>query len=116
MARLASSAVVVDLTTHAAGLLIRSRLPRAIAAMEPGSDYLTAFAHRPPDRTTTIAGAIDPSDPVEANTLGFLRGDAPTAFGRHSNDLWCRKTRLAAPASTRSLPRTTTSHTGRTTR
>ncbi len=87
MVRLGSGAVGIDLTTYVAGLLIRGRLPRGIAAMDPGSDYLAAFAHRPPTETTTVAGAIDPAGPVEANTVGFLRGIAKTAFGGQPNDL-----------------------------
>lgn len=85
--RMASGAVAIDVSTYVAGLLIRGPLPRGIAAMDPHSDYLAAFAHRSPERTTTVAGAIDPSGPVEANGIGFLRGIAATAFGGHPNDL-----------------------------
>ena len=85
--RLATGAIAVDAGTRLAGLLILGGLPRGIAAMDVGSDYLSGFAHRALTATTTIAGDIDPTGADDANTVGFLRGVAGTAFPGQENDL-----------------------------
>jgi hypothetical protein len=87
MVRLASGELAVDLTTRVAGLLIRGRLPRGLAAMEPGSDYLAAAALQLLSETTTVAGDIDPHGPIDANAIGFLRGISADAFAGVPNDL-----------------------------
>ena len=62
-------------------------LPRGIAAMDVGSDYLSGFAHRVPSAATTVAGAFDARGPKDGSTIGFLRGVAPSAFQGQANDL-----------------------------
>jgi len=85
--RLATGAIAVDAATRLAGLLILGGLPRGIAAMDVGSDYLSGFAHRALTATTTVAGDIDPAGPDNANTVGFLHGVAGTAFPGQATDL-----------------------------
>jgi hypothetical protein len=50
--------------------------------MDVDSDYLSGFAHRPPNDTTAVAGTADPSGPKVANGIGFPPRPGTRCFRR----------------------------------
>jgi len=55
--------------------------------MDVDSDYLSGFAHRPPNDTAAVAGTADPSGPKVANGIGFPPRPGTRCFAADPSDL-----------------------------
>jgi pimeloyl-ACP methyl ester carboxylesterase len=84
--RTAAGGLVVDPTTRLLGLLLRD-MPRGLAAMEPGSDYLQGAALSTVRVGTRIGGRVDPAGVTDSYGIQFLAGLAHPAFWSDPNDL-----------------------------
>jgi hypothetical protein len=69
--------------------------------MSPGSDYLSGFVHRLPDRTTPFAGVTPATG--DGYGLAFIQGFAQHAFAGVPNDLI-----VSASSASAGLPEVTT--------